>query len=116
MNETIGTQDALVDKEQVKQIGGSIRERVFQAADQRIEGIVKEIEQIGSKLGDHEDGQAAPVADFVSQFAQRTSDNLRELKTQDLIRLGREQLQQRPGLVLAGLLGVGFLGARMLRR
>lgn len=111
-----GSSGALVDKEQVKQIGGTLREKVFQAADSRLEGIAKEIEHIGSSLGERQGDEAMPVTDFVSSFARNASESLRDMKTEDLIRIGRQQLHERPGLVLAGLLGVGFLGARMLRR
>lgn len=106
----------LVDTDQVKQLGGTIKDKVFHAADERIEGFVKEIEQIGSKLGEHDGQEAAPVAEFVSSFARNASESLRDLRAEDLLRKGREQLRERPGIVLAGLLGIGFLGARMLRR
>jgi len=103
-------------KEQVKRLGGGMREHLLRSADRRIEAIAKEFDHIGEDLGQHEHGAEQPVSEYVAKFAGRAAEFVRGKKTADLVELGRKEVSERPGLLLAGLVGLGFLGARMIRR
>ena len=81
-----------------------------------IEAIAKEFDHIGSDLGQHEHGAEQPVSDYVARLAGRAAEFVRGKKTSDLVELGRREIGARPGLFLAGLVGLGFFGARIIRR
>lgn len=103
-------------REQAKRLSGDLREHFVRAADRRIEAIAKEFEHIGEDLGQHEHGNDQPVSAFITQFAGRAAELIRGKKSTELFEYGRSEIGKRPGLFLAGLVGVGFFGARMLRR
>lgn len=110
---------AQAGKEQVKQLGGVARERVISQVDSRKGELVKGIQGLVSTLetvaNSEEAAMARPVLTSAVGFLRKTSDRLENGTTEELLADAQAQMRQRPGLLIAGCVGVGFLLGRFIK-
>jgi hypothetical protein len=110
---------AQAGKEQVKQLSGVARERVISQVDSRKGELVKGIQGLVSTLetvaNNEEAAMARPLITGAVGFLRKTSDRLENGTTEELLADAQAQMRQRPGLLIAGCVGVGFLLGRFIK-
>jgi hypothetical protein len=57
----------------------------------------------------------APVAKSAAGFVRKTGDLLDRTSADELVDRARSTVRDRPGLALLAMIGVGFIGARLLK-
>lgn len=106
-------------KEKARELGTKAQERVVSKADELRGGTAQRLLKFADALEDlsHGDGreELAPVARYASTFVRRVGDLLDQRSAEDLIQRARDEVRERPGLVLLGMAAFGFLGARLLK-
>lgn len=110
---------AQAGKEQVKQLGGVAKERVISQVDSRKGELVKGIQGLVSTLetaaNNEEAAMVRPLLNGAVGFLRKTSDRLENGTTEELLADAQAQMRQRPGLLIAGFVGVGFLLGRFIK-
>ncbi|MFP2925844.1 hypothetical protein ACLESO_11620 [Pyxidicoccus sp. 3LG] len=110
---------AQAGKEQVKQLGGVAKGRVYEQVDGRKGELVKGIQGLASTLENasrsDEAGIVRPLITSAVGVLRKTSDRLENETTEELLADAQEQVRQRPGLFIAGCVAVGFALGRFLK-
>jgi hypothetical protein len=110
---------AQAGKEQVKQLGGIAKGRVYSQVDSRKGELVKGLQGLVSTLEKAADNdEAAMVRPLLSSAVgvlRKTSDRLENGTTEELIADAQAQVRQRPGLFIAGCAVVGFALGRFIK-
>jgi hypothetical protein len=110
---------AQAGKEQVKQLGGVARGRVYSQVDSRKGELVKGIQGLVSTLenaaGNDEAAMVRPLLTSAVGMLRKTSDRLENGTTEELLADAQEQVRQRPGLFIAGCVAVGFALGRFIK-
>jgi len=106
-------------REQAHRLSGAARERAMSQLDQAKGHLTSSLEQVANGLeracDDMQDAMAKKALQTAARFVRKTSDNLCQGSAEDIVRVVGDTARDRPGFVLAGLLGVGFLAGRLLR-
>lgn len=106
-------------KEKARELGSKAQERMFSKAEELRGGTAQRLRSFADALEElsHGDGreELAPVARYASGFVRRAGDLLDQRSAEELIQRARDEVRDRPGLVLLGMAAVGFLGARLLK-
>lgn len=109
-------------KEKARKLGGMARERAVKTADSRKSHIAAEIESFTGTLEDlsrtlQERGNDPQkrIVDAGCRGLRSASKMLRDNSTEQLLDRAQSELRERPALVAAGALALGFLGVRLLK-
>jgi glycerate kinase len=104
-------------KEQAKRISGSLKERALSAADGHKGQLADGLHKLAGNL-EHEkvEGPAGQLIGYATSAAERAASALESNSAEELFAQSSAQVKARPGLFIAGCLGLGFLGARLLRK
>src|SRR4051794_37364340 len=105
--------------EQVRRVTEKARERAEEEADRGL-GIIRErltsfagtIERATRDEGTFERELGMRAATYM----RRAADAMEGKNLRDITDTARTQLRERPGLVMFGLVGLGFIGGRLLKR
>ncbi|QSQ19590.1 hypothetical protein JY651_30285 [Pyxidicoccus parkwayensis] len=110
---------AAASKEQVKQLSGAARGRVYSQVDGRKGELVKGIDGLVSTLESaaksDEAAMVRPLLNGAVGLLRKTSDRLENETTEELLADVQEQVRQRPGLFIASCVAVGFALGRFLK-
>ncbi|MCP3138701.1 hypothetical protein [Pyxidicoccus xibeiensis] len=110
---------AQAGKEQVKQLGGVAKGRVYEQVDSRKGDLVKGIQGLVSTLETasraEEAGMVRPLLTSAVGVLRKTSDRLENGTTEELLADAQAQVRQRPGLFIAGCVAVGFALGRFIK-
>jgi hypothetical protein len=98
---------------------GKARERAYYMADERkgdlaerLDSFADELAKVGGGAGGEQvDKLAGKAADVI----RRASSTLREHTSEELFERVEREVRARPGIVIAGCIALGFLGARLLK-
>ncbi|NMO19311.1 hypothetical protein HPC49_17470 [Pyxidicoccus fallax] len=106
-------------KEQVKQLSGVARGRVYQQVDSRkgelvkgIQGLVTTLESVSNN---EEAAMARPLLTSAVGLLRKTSDRLENGTTEELIADVQDQVRQRPALFVVGCAAIGFALGRFIK-
>jgi hypothetical protein len=111
-------------KDQAFRLGDAVRQRAIATSDAKksvfadqVGGLVGKLEGIAqpSEGGSENELQQQVMRRGVA-LLHRLQDTLSQNSTEELIEKAEQQMKQRPGLVVAGCLALGFFGARLLRK
>jgi hypothetical protein len=80
-----------------------------------LESFAGIFDDVGRTLEERGRGSQKKVADAAAKWTRDVSRNLRDRSSGELIESVRGELKNRPAVVFAGALALGFLGARFLR-
>lgn len=122
MERGIGSQETTpqilgAGKEQAKRLSGSLVERALGAADTHKGKLARELHKLaGSAEQASDEGPAGQLIGYALGAAERAASALESSSAEELLSRGSEQVKARPALFIAGCLGLGFLGARLLRK
>jgi hypothetical protein len=104
-------------KDQAKRISGSLKERALSAADSHKGQLADGLHKIAGHLEDDKiEGPAGQLIDYALNAAERAAAAIESSSAEQLLARSSDQVKARPGLFIAGCLGLGFLGARLLRK
>jgi hypothetical protein len=110
---------AAASKEQVKQLGGMAKGRVYSQVDSRKGELVKGIQGLVSTLesasNNEEAAMVRPLLNGAVGLLRKTSDRLENGTTEELLADAQAQVRQRPGLFIAGCVAVGFALGRFIK-
>ncbi|MCY1016200.1 hypothetical protein [Pyxidicoccus sp. MSG2] len=110
---------AQASKEQVKQLSGVAKGRVYSQVESRKGELVKGIQGLVSTLEsvarNDEAAVARPLLTSAVGVLRKTSDRLENGTTEELLADAQEQVRQRPGLFIAGCVAVGFALGRFIK-
>lgn len=110
---------AQAGKEQVKQLGGVAKGRVYSQVDSRKGELVKGLQGLVSTLEsaakNDEAAMARPILTSAVGLLRKTSDRLENGTTEELLADAQAQVRQRPGLFIAGCAVVGFALGRFIK-
>ena len=110
---------AQAGKEQVKQLGGVARGRVYQRVDSRKGELVKGLQGLVSTLENASNNEEAamvrPLITSAVGLLRRTSDRLENGTTEELIADVQDRVRQRPALFVAGCAAIGFALGRFIK-
>ena len=110
---------AQAGKEQVKQLGGVAKGRVYSQVDSRKGELVKGIQGLVSTLETAANAEEAamvrPILTSAVGMLRKTSDRLENGTTEELLADAQAQVRQRPGLFIAGCAVVGFALGRFIK-
>jgi hypothetical protein len=106
-------------KEQVKQLSGVARGRVYSQVDSRKGELVKGLQGLVSTLetasNNEEAAMVRPLLTGAVGLLRKTSDRLENGTTEELLADAQAQVRQRPGLFIAGCVAVGFALGRFIK-
>jgi hypothetical protein len=105
-------------KEKAKQLTGMAREKAvgqLDTAKGQLTGILGSVADGLEKAGREAEGPAAKAFDMAAQFVRTANDRVSSGNAEDLLAEAQTQLRNRPGLALAGLVGIGFLAGRLIK-
>ena len=106
-------------KEQVKQLGGVAKGRVYQQVDSRKGELVKGLQGLVTSLETvSQTDEAAMVRPLLSSAVgvlRKTSDRLENGTTEELLADVQDQVRQRPGLFAVGCVAIGFALGRFIK-
>jgi len=102
--------------------GRAARSRLMKNADRRkgylaseIENFAGTLDNVAGNLDERGLGSQSRYASSAASAVRSVSRTLREKSSEDLAYAARRQFEARPGVFLAGLFALGFLGARFLK-
>lgn len=108
--------------EQARRLRDSARKRVLREVEERKSTLVAQLESIAkgiehtAKSGAGQGGEAGhELADGIGHFVRRIERLLDQSSTEELLRKAETKVKERPAVLIAGCLALGFLGARLLR-
>jgi hypothetical protein len=106
-------------KEQVKQLGGVAKGRVYSQVDSRKGELVKGIQGLVSTLEtasqNDEAAMVRPLLTSAVGVLRKTSDRLENGTTEELLADVQDQVRQRPGLFAVGCVAIGFALGRFIK-
>lgn len=105
-------------KEQLKRFSGLTRDSVFHRTDKRKKELVKNLDDIASRLesaSEESEGFVGQVLDNAVGFVRRASDRLEHGSSEELLEEAREKVREQPGIFFIGCVAAGFLAARILK-
>lgn len=105
-------------RDQARRISGSLRERALAHADGHRAQLARGLHQLADSAHgqEHVEGPAGQLVGYAVSAAERAASALESSSAEELLARGSEQVKARPALFIAGCLGLGFLGARLLRK
>jgi hypothetical protein len=109
-------------KERAQRLASTIKERALATTETKKGVLSEEVGALAQKLDEiatHDEGEARlheQVASRGARIFRRLQTALQEHSTEDLLARAEQQIKARPGLVIAGCLALGFIGARLVRR
>jgi hypothetical protein len=105
--------------EQVRALGHKAQAKVMSKAEELRGGTARRLHSFADALEDLAEGDGhqdmAPVARAAAGFVRKSGDLLDRTSADDLLDRARSTVRERPGLALLGMIGVGFIGARLLK-
>src|SRR5436305_258022 len=102
---------------QAGRIGASLREKALSSADSKKGTLVSGLDELAEKLdGSGSDELTGQLAHVAVDAARKAARVLESSSTEELLERGAIEIRARPALFIAGCLGLGFLGARLLRK
>ena len=104
---------AETSSQQVREIGGTAKERALREIDGRREQLASQVERLAGALQRQreESGAPMPIFDLAADGARRLSDALRDRSAQELL----QGVARNPAVVLAGSFALGFLTLRLFK-
>jgi len=109
--------------DQAKQLGRAGWHRALEQVDQRkgmlahtLDGFASQLEGLVNNQGDPVSQVPAELAGRAASYIRQFSHRIEQGTTEELITDVENQFRARPGAFMAGLVAIGFLAGRMLRR
>ena len=104
---------AETSSQQVKEIGGTAKERAMREIDGRREQLAGQVERLAGALEQQRAGSEGPmpILDLAADGARRLSEALRNRSAQELL----QGVARNPVAVLAGSFALGFLTVRLFK-
>jgi len=110
-------------KEQARRLGDAVKQRAIATSDAKKTVLADQVGELVDKIeGIAKPGEGSEPG-LQEQLVERGAELLRKLKstldqnsTEELIEKAEQQMRARPGLVIAGCLALGFVGARLVRK
>jgi hypothetical protein len=110
---------AQAGKEQVKQLGGAAKGRVYEQVDSRKGELVKGLQGLVSTLesasNNEEAAMVRPLLTSAVGLLRKTSDRLENGTTEELLADVQDQVRQRPALFVVGCAALGFALGRFIK-
>ena len=107
-----------VSREKVVEYGGKARQKAMEMADARKSGVVASLKRFANSLEEAGGGDGGPerqVVETAAKYVRQAKDLLEQRSSDELLNMAVEGLRKRPGAIIVGMFGIGFLGARLLR-
>ena len=108
-------------RERVGALSETARERIYQAADSRKDGLLGRldgwlslVDDIAARI-DQQGGAAAQWSGALKSRVHGLADGLKTRSTDQLLDELEAGIRARPGLFVAGCALLGFLGVRLMR-
>jgi len=110
-------------RDQARRLGDAVKQRAIATSDAKKTLFADQVGALAHRLEGMEKPPEGAQPALQEQVVQRGTAMLHKLQnvlaensTEDLIKKAEQQMRARPGLVVAGCLALGFLGARLVRK